>query len=364
MQYAPHFDFKPVTAEDLDPATTDAAGPVELATTAEVDTGTDTTRAITPAGAAAVYHRKDVVATDTVAGIVELATTAEVTGGTNTTKAVTPAGAAAAYVPTTVEIGDAEDLNNYTTTGTFFQESNTFAENGSNYPTDLAGSLQVIGYNDFITQIYTRYAGAGNPVRQYIRTGRLDTNNWLDWRQVYHHGNLVTATTTIEGLVKAVTDAEAIAETLGAGHAISPANLGAWGGKNLPYDFTGIDTTLANFSHARNAVQVCFSQAFTTTRTLNLRVRIDLSFELTTADGVTHAEVRINGGAWGNKNRFYALAGNTTDNGNTINAYFPAVASGTHTIDVRVFHDGDANTVTYNINAGGTQSMCVISSTN
>lgn len=65
-------------------------GKIELATSAEVQTGTDTTRAVTPAGLAAR------TATETRTGIVELATVAEAQTGTDTVRAVTPAGVAAA----------------------------------------------------------------------------------------------------------------------------------------------------------------------------------------------------------------------------------------------------------------------------
>lgn len=76
----------------VEAATEMVAGIVELATGAEVQTGTDTTRAITPAGLAAR------TATDTRTGLIELATTAEAAAGTDTTRAVTPAGLAA-YSP-------------------------------------------------------------------------------------------------------------------------------------------------------------------------------------------------------------------------------------------------------------------------
>ena len=72
-----------VTAPD---ASETVKGIVELATTTEVQTGTDTVRAVTPAGLAAR------TATDTRTGVVELATTAEATTGTDTARAVTPAG--------------------------------------------------------------------------------------------------------------------------------------------------------------------------------------------------------------------------------------------------------------------------------
>ena len=50
----------------------------------------------TSATTASVFQRNVVAATDTTAGIVELATTAEATAGTDTERAVTPAGLAAA----------------------------------------------------------------------------------------------------------------------------------------------------------------------------------------------------------------------------------------------------------------------------
>lgn len=69
-------------------ATATAAGIVELATAAEVQAGTDATRAVTTAG---LVSR---TATDIRTGIVELATAAEVQTGTDTTRVVTPAGLA------------------------------------------------------------------------------------------------------------------------------------------------------------------------------------------------------------------------------------------------------------------------------
>jgi len=100
------------------PAATDTAqGAVELATTAEALTGTDTTRAVTPAGVKAVADTKaatshthaasDITsgtldaarlpaATAIASGAVELATVAECQAGTDTTRATTPEGVAAA----------------------------------------------------------------------------------------------------------------------------------------------------------------------------------------------------------------------------------------------------------------------------
>jgi microcystin-dependent protein len=70
-------------------------GKVELATTTEATTGTDTTRAVTPAGLAAAVGSLVPDASTTVKGKVELATTTEASTGTDTDRAVTPAGLAA-----------------------------------------------------------------------------------------------------------------------------------------------------------------------------------------------------------------------------------------------------------------------------
>lgn len=74
-------------------ATTSRAGVVELATSAETQTGTDTDRAVTPAGMQAC------TATTSRAGVVELATNAETQAGTDTARAVTPAGLASKTFP-------------------------------------------------------------------------------------------------------------------------------------------------------------------------------------------------------------------------------------------------------------------------
>jgi len=73
-------------------ATTTIKGIVELATDAEATAGTDTVRAVTPAGLAAAVGTLVPDASDTVKGKVELATVAEALAGTDTVRAVTPAG--------------------------------------------------------------------------------------------------------------------------------------------------------------------------------------------------------------------------------------------------------------------------------
>lgn len=108
-------------AARLPSATDAAAGIVELATPAETTTGTDTARAVTPAGVKAVADTKantshthaagDVTsgtflparlpaATETAIGAVEIATVAEVAAGTDNARAVTPLGQMGTVGPT------------------------------------------------------------------------------------------------------------------------------------------------------------------------------------------------------------------------------------------------------------------------
>lgn len=81
----------------LPTASDTVAGIVELATNAETITGTDATRAVTPASLAAASTTLVPAASDTVAGRVELATSAETITGTDAVRAVTPAGFAAGF---------------------------------------------------------------------------------------------------------------------------------------------------------------------------------------------------------------------------------------------------------------------------
>lgn len=67
-----------------DDASTSAKGIVELATNAETQTGTDGTRAVTPAGLASR------TATESRTGVAEIATVAEVTAGSDDSRFVTP----------------------------------------------------------------------------------------------------------------------------------------------------------------------------------------------------------------------------------------------------------------------------------
>jgi hypothetical protein len=74
---------------DIVSATETVQGIIELATTAEASAGTDTVRAVTPAGLKYTLDNRN--ATETLTGLIELATQAEVSAGTDAVRAVTPA---------------------------------------------------------------------------------------------------------------------------------------------------------------------------------------------------------------------------------------------------------------------------------
>ena len=82
----------------------------------------------------------------------------------------------------TVGIGNAEDLNAYTTPGLYYQPANAQAQTGKNYPEAIAGSLEVFKHAG-ITQIYRMY----NNSRSYIRT--LYSGTWSAWTKQYDAAN-------------------------------------------------------------------------------------------------------------------------------------------------------------------------------
>ncbi|MDE2846017.1 MAG: hypothetical protein OXO51_04850 [Gemmatimonadota bacterium] len=98
-------------------ASTTVKGIVELATPAE-STGNNATRAITAAGLSHVLGQMIVNASTTTRGIVELATIAEALTGTDTMRAVTPAGAKAVAEavgkPTLMGSGNFNIVSDYT----------------------------------------------------------------------------------------------------------------------------------------------------------------------------------------------------------------------------------------------------------
>ncbi|HCT4615524.1 phage tail protein [Enterobacter hormaechei] len=81
-----------------------------------------------------------------------------------------------------VAIGNAMDLNAYTTAGLYFQPMTAYAQSGRNYPEVLAGSLEVYRHAG-ITQVYRIYHNS----RSYIRTQY--SGSWSAWVKQYDEAN-------------------------------------------------------------------------------------------------------------------------------------------------------------------------------
>ena len=81
-----------------------------------------------------------------------------------------------------VAIGNAMDLNAYTTAGLYFQPMNAYAQSGRNYPEAFAGSLEVYKHAG-ITQVYRIYSSS----RSYIRTQY--SGSWSAWVKQYDAAN-------------------------------------------------------------------------------------------------------------------------------------------------------------------------------
>lgn len=149
-------------------ATESGTGIVELATIAEVQAGTDTTRVVTPAGLAAL------TATEARKGIVELATTAEAAAGTDTSRVVTPAGVLAAMkaygtggdVPSL----SSQNLNNSRASGVYYMVSPTNGPSGAGNGWLEHNQLS----STYATQIYTNLTN-----QKYFRTNNNGT--WSSW---------------------------------------------------------------------------------------------------------------------------------------------------------------------------------------
>jgi hypothetical protein len=93
-----------ITSIDIPLASTTVAGKIEIATDSDVAAGTDTTKAVTPAQLKTAVTSVDVpLASTTVAGKVQLATAAEALAHTDSTKAVTSVGLAPYALTTDVE---------------------------------------------------------------------------------------------------------------------------------------------------------------------------------------------------------------------------------------------------------------------
>jgi len=74
------------------------------------------------------------------------------------------------------DIPGSVDLNTYTTTGLYHQNSTSQAVSGSNYPQDIAGMLEVISDGSMIYQKFTVYASPNNV---WVRVSY--TGTWSSW---------------------------------------------------------------------------------------------------------------------------------------------------------------------------------------
>lgn len=227
------------------PATTEVLGVVELATAAEAAAGTDTQRAMTPAGAkAAMDGRLGAGAPTAFAkALLGMATAALIRGALELkSAALKDAGAGngldadlldgqhgdyylawanltgkpASYPPGAHQhtvsdisdfpaaiapkadkadtlthagfIGAGADLDSYTSTGIYHQSNNTNAAGGLNYPAPYAGMLQVYAAAAMVYQTYQHYSTG-------VCWNRTRYNDaWSPWRLVWDSGQFDPAT--------------------------------------------------------------------------------------------------------------------------------------------------------------------------
>ena len=90
------------------------------------------------------------------------------------------------YVDTTAfpreitSLGSKEDLDNFKTTGVYHQARTVNARNGTNYPVDQAGLLEV--FNPDASMIYQRYTEYGG--KNTVWTRGLYNGNWSGWAEI------------------------------------------------------------------------------------------------------------------------------------------------------------------------------------
>lgn len=85
------------------------------------------------------------------------------------------------------EIPDSANLNNYTTPGVYHNSTNTSVASGTNYPSTLAGKLEVSksASGSMIYQTWTDYTSAG---RVYYRTKY--SSSWYSWKELINNLNV------------------------------------------------------------------------------------------------------------------------------------------------------------------------------
>lgn len=132
--------------------------------------------------------------------------TATLTGNASTaTTLTTPAMIQGVDIPT------ATDLNTYTTSGFYHQNTNANAAAGTNYPVGLAGMLEVMADGLMVYQRYTLYSSGIIYTRSYYN------GTWYSWRRNVDTGSagIVTSDMILDDtIVNAdINSAAAIADT-------------------------------------------------------------------------------------------------------------------------------------------------------
>ncbi|WP_413207697.1 hypothetical protein [Rhodospirillum sp. A1_3_36] len=195
-------------------ATTEVLGIIELATDAEVIAGTDTERAVTPAGLEAWSVANP--STETERGLIELATDAEVIAGTDTERAVTPAGLEAWSVanPSTeterglIELATDAEVIAGTDTERAVTPAGLEAWSVANPSTETERGLIELATDAEVI--------AGTDTERAVTPAGLEA-----WSVAN------PSTETERGLIELATDAEVIAGT-DTERAVTPAGLEAW----------------------------------------------------------------------------------------------------------------------------------------
>lgn len=160
-------------------------------------------------------------------------------------------------IVTPVELDGVTDLNNVTTTGTYFQSANADAQSAPNYPAGYAGVLEVQNNNSVpggntgqIYQRYTIYSQFG--YHTYVR-GFYTTTGWSAWREIGPGGGLVRVGSNIRtaNTTSVTTEYNVCSVTLP-----NPVNGDTYrvhAGANFSPDTAGMYTAL-RIKHAAGAV--------------------------------------------------------------------------------------------------------------
>lgn len=161
------------------------------------------------------------------------------------------------------------DLNTYVIPGNYGQPSTVNAQSGSNYPTALAGALEVLettaGSNHGVVQRYTVY---NNPDRSYARVFNTDNLTWSSWvyftmldewnanlnTKLSKTGGNITGNLTVNGVVNSV---NAIYTAAGASVFQNDGNIAgsAWGGYLSTWWANNVYNALQNDINARKGLR-------------------------------------------------------------------------------------------------------------